>query len=167
MGKTIEGFVKGTRGLLTAGAMLAYSLMPSKGYADIHLTPQGSVNIAQAVAQAQPGEAIYLADGTYKASDGNLNVSYSGKDLTISAEQGAKPVWDLEGQGRALIFTGGHTKSNTIKGITFRNGLATYDEGLHTYDGTLGGGTMIFIGDSSRIEDCGFENSNAAFSPFG
>ncbi|MDO8467831.1 MAG: choice-of-anchor Q domain-containing protein [Nanoarchaeota archaeon] len=167
MGKTIEGFLKGTRRFLTAGAMLAYSLMPSETYADIHLTPGGSQNIAQAVAQAQPGEAIYLSDGTYKASDGNLNVSYSGKDLTITAEQGAKPVWDLESQGRALIFTGGHTKNNIIKGITFRNGLATYDESLHNYDGTLGGGTMIFIGDSSRIEDCDFENSNAAFSPFG
>lgn len=151
--------------------MFAYLLTPS-ARADIHLTPSGTKNIAQAVAEAQPNETIYLGNGTYTATKGNLNVSYKNKDLKIVAEPGAKPVWDLEQKGRALIFNqGGHTKNNLLQGITFQNGLSNVYPELGEYNPpnfeTVGGGAILFVGDSSTIKDCTFDNNYAKWNLFG
>ncbi len=116
--------------------------------------------IQVAMDEANDGDTIELADGTY-IGEGNKNVSWSftDKQLTIKSENGpGNCVIDCEGSGRAFYFTGDATP-DIIEGLTIING----------YDGSLGGGILCDSGSSPSImnciiEKCEAESGGGAFS---
>jgi len=86
----------------------------------IIVNPGQTPTLAEAFAEAGPGDHIVLAAGTHRPG-GNLAITKSGTPnawIQIAAAPGAKPVIDLEGAGEFRI--GGSYIS--LSGIDIRNG---------------------------------------------
>jgi len=87
---------------------------------EVTVSPGGSPSLAEALADAVPGDRIVLQAGTYVQS-GNLTISASGTPdgwIQIVAAAGTTPVIDLNGAGEFRI--GGSYVS--LEGADIRNG---------------------------------------------
>lgn len=124
----------------------------------IHV-PVDQPTIKAAVAAANTGDEIVLADGTYVGAD-NRNVDFLGKAITIRSANGASMcVIDCQGAGRGFVFKGLEGPSSVLKGVTIRNGVAP--------DPFLTSGGAVYVdgvatNPSPTIAECRFE-SNAAY----
>ena len=87
---------------------------------EIAVNPGSSPTLAEALAQAQPGDRIVLGAGTYTQT-GNLVISNSGTAtdwIQVVASPGTRPVIDLAGAGEMRI--GGSYVS--LQGVDIQNG---------------------------------------------
>ena len=83
----------------------------------INAVPAG--DIAWYLGQAEAGDVIEMADGTY---DEAYEITFSVENLTIKAAEGAKPVIALTGEFTSLKLAA----TTTFEGITFDGGGIAY-----------------------------------------
>ncbi len=117
--------------------------------------------IQQALDFAAQGDTIFVGPGTY-SGDGNRDLDFDGKDLTLQSESGdpANCIIDCGGsdgdEHRGFLFSGLETSAASISGFTVRGGWVSGD----------GGGILLqWSGVDSlpapRIEHCVFEANTA------
>ncbi len=131
-----------------SGLLLA-ALLISSASAEIHLVrPDGSGDaptIQAAVDQAAWGDVIELADGVY-TGDGNRDVSYQGKPITVRSQSGHPDacIIDVEGtsveEHRAFDFVWSEGPGSVLEGVTITGG---YVEIVDQYPQGLGGGVRV------------------------
>jgi len=93
-----------------------------------------ATNIQAGIDLATGGDVVVVEAGTY-TGPGNLNISFSGKDITVMSESGPyQTVIDCQSSGRAFLFVSGESFQAVLEGFTIRNGSAT-DGGAIYSDG--------------------------------
>jgi hypothetical protein len=112
---------------------------------DIVRVPDDHRSIGAAIATAQPGDTIVVADGLYTGPE-NRDLSFGGKDLVVRSANGPlKCIIDCQGQGRGFIFDDGETRAAVLEGFTIRNGSAPEGNG---------GGIDIALSTHPTIRNC-------------
>src|SRR5262245_63190052 len=111
--------------------------------------PSEYPTIGAAIAAAQNGDRIVVADGVYTGV-GNHDLDFAGKRIRLSSENGpASCVIDCESQGRAFYFHSGEPPAVTLDGFTIRGGLADHN-----------GGAILCESSSPTIENCIFRQNS-------
>ena len=99
------------------------------------------------------GSTIYLADGIYRG-DGNRDLMWNGKSITLRSETDDPPSCVIDCQGsaaephRGFDLNFGEGPGCVIQGITVRNGFAV----------EKGGGLLTQYGNAPTIRHCIFES---------
>ena len=124
------------------------------------ITPEGDGNyptIQAAIdAVASPAE-IVLTDGIF-TGDGNRDIDYSGKAITIRSENGDPSLCIIDCQGsvsdphRGFYFQSSEESTSVLMGVGIRNG----------YSADYGGGIRCQDYSSPHIENCIVSNCTAA-----
>ncbi|MCK4415458.1 MAG: right-handed parallel beta-helix repeat-containing protein, partial [Candidatus Eisenbacteria sp.] len=123
--------------------------------------------IQTAIDSSANGDIILLGDGTF-TGDGNRDISYAGKEITIRSESDSPVDCIIDCQGsssfphRGFICTSGETALSKLRGITVTGG---YMEGFSTKY-TMGGGAYLeadspFEPVAITIENCVFRDNSA------
>jgi len=121
--------------------------------------PEDFTVIQDAIDAAISGDTIMATAGIYKG-DGNRNLNFGGKALTLISESGSdETIIDCDagyttGSFRGFIFENGEDSSSQVIGFTIRNG------GLLGIGYEPSGGAGIYIYNASPFFfDCIFENN--------
>jgi hypothetical protein len=118
----------------------------------IHV-PGDQPSIGAAIAAAQRGDTIIVADGVYTGPD-NRDMSFSGKDIVVRSANGPDNcIIDCQFQGRAFELLDGETRAAVIEGFTIQNG---------NVGNSNGGGIDIGLSTHPTIRNCVFLNNTAA-----
>ncbi|MDI6808210.1 MAG: right-handed parallel beta-helix repeat-containing protein [Candidatus Eisenbacteria bacterium] len=80
---------------------------------------------------AAPGDIVLLADGVYEG-DGNRNIDYHGKPITVRSESGdpSTCVISVNGAGTGFLFYSGEGAGSVLKEVTIQDGLLTWGGGI-------------------------------------
>ncbi|MBM3239228.1 DUF1565 domain-containing protein [Candidatus Poribacteria bacterium] len=78
--------------------------------------------IQKGIDAASDGDIVLVADGTY-TGDGNKNLDFKGKAITVKSENGAENcIIDCENDGRGFYFHNDENEASVLDGFTIRNG---------------------------------------------
>ena len=96
--------------MIRNAVVLLCTLGPGSVQADVILVPEDQPTIQAAIIRAQDGDEIVLADVTH-TGDGNKNLFFAGKSLTIRSAGGDREACriDCEGEGRFANVSFGNT----------------------------------------------------------
>jgi len=87
--------------------------------------------IQEGINAAVDGDTVLAADGTY-AGDGNKNLDFGGKAITVRSENGPNDcVIDCEGDGRGFYFHSGEAAASVVDGFTITNGYESLGGGIY------------------------------------
>lgn len=105
-----------------------------------HPTIQAGINAAQ------NGDIVLVSDGTY-SGQGNYNITFSGKAITVQSVNGAaSTVIDIQGtpqtQRTGFIFQNNESPASVLTGFTIKHGYQ------------FNGGAMVLFASSPTIRDC-------------
>ena len=116
--------------------------------------------IQAAVTAAAAGDTVLLGDGTF-SGDGNRDVDFAGKSLTVASVNGAArtildcggvpPVSDTRGINHRGFYLHSGEAAAVISGLTIKNGLQARDNDIP--DSGYGGGICI-RGANAAIKNC-------------
>jgi predicted outer membrane repeat protein len=82
-------------------------------------TIQGGIDLASS------GDVVVVASGTYSGA-GNVNVSFSGKDITVTSAAGAHfTIIDCQNSARGFVIENGEGPGAVLEGFTIKNGSAS------------------------------------------
>ncbi len=108
-----------------------------------------------AINAAADGDTVLITDGVYTGGF-NVNIDFGGKAITVTSENGPElTVIDCQGGLRGVRFVTGEGNDSVLSGITIRNGNG---DGVPS-----GGGAILCVESSPRIENCRFETSCTVF----
>ena len=111
--------------------------------------PEEYVNIQSAIENSHTGDTIWVAPGTF-SGDGNMDLDFEGKNISLIAEVPYETIIDCEGNERGITFSSGENSTSLFDGFKIINGART-----------IGGG--IYIEDSSpTIRNCWLTNCTAS-----
>ena len=83
--------------------------------------------IQEGIDAALDGGTVLVLDGTY-TGDGNKNLDFGGKDITVRSESGPDDCTvDCEADGRGFLFHSGETNDAALEGLTITNGYCVND----------------------------------------
>lgn len=103
--------------------------------------PADRATIQGAIDQAQDGDAIVVAPGTYRE-----NLDFKGKAISVTSSGGAEStIIDGSYAGPVVSFTSGEGRSSVLDGFTLRNGDSTWELSPQGF----GGG--VYISSSSPV----------------
>jgi len=124
-------------------------------------------NIQAAISDANDGDTVLVADGTY-TGPGNLNIDFLGKAITVRSENGPENcIIDSEQQGCGFYL---HTSENTtsvIDGFSIVNGIGLVKPDSTGWDIPMGGG-ILCLDSSPTIRNCSiFNNGNTDYFRYG
>jgi predicted outer membrane repeat protein len=126
--------------ILTAGAAHATTW---------YVNPDGSgdaTTIQMGIDAALDGDVVLVAPGTYSGA-GNVNLILSGKDITVTAENGAaQTVIDCAHSARGFFIW---NSSSTVEGFTIRNGSAVTGGAVYSENGSPTVRYCVFSGNSA------------------
>ncbi|MCK4414380.1 MAG: right-handed parallel beta-helix repeat-containing protein [Candidatus Eisenbacteria sp.] len=123
--------------------------------------------IQAAINASADGDRILLGNGVF-TGDGNRDVSYGGKEITVRSESDSPADCILDCQGsssephRGFIFNSDETALSRLRGVTITGG---YADGPYPEDNE--GGAVYLEGDSyyhrisATIENCLFRENSA------
>ncbi len=127
-------------------------VVASTSSADIINVPGDQPTIQAGIDAAVDGDEVVIADGTY-TGDGNRNMNFGGKGITVRSENGAEAcILDLQLR-RAFSFSNGETADARVEGLTITNGFS------------LTGGGMYIEDSSPTVVDCVFAVNSASYAP--
>lgn len=106
----------------------------------IHV-PVDQPTIQSGIDAAEDGDTVLVSDGIY-IGEGNVNVSFSGKQITVKSRNGAEAtIIDCEEtpNTRGFIFQDKETHDSVLDGFTIKNGVHDLGGGIycHTASPTL------------------------------
>jgi hypothetical protein len=138
----------------TVVVLLFAGVTAAEAQAAVIRVPADLPSIGSAIAAAQDGDHILVADGVYTGPQ-NRNLDFSGKTIRLTSENGPDNcIIDCEGQGRAFHFHSGESPSALLEGVTIQNGLIL--------DGDGGGVLCETIGSASRPRHAAGSSVNIA-----
>lgn len=116
------------------------------GATTFHIEPDGSgdfVTIQDAIAAANSGDTIELANGTF-TGPGNRAIDFLGKNVTVESEAQSPVncIINCENAARAFHLHSGEGRGATIRWVTIRNGR------------DIPGGAIFCSGASPTIMEC-------------
>jgi parallel beta-helix repeat protein len=115
--------------------------------------PSDYSTIQAGINAASNGATVLVADGTY-VGEGNKNLDFRGKAITVKSENGANScIIDCEGSGQGFYFHSGEGVDSLLSGFTITNGNAIY-----------GGGIACWYSSSPTIAGCIIEGNTATNS---
>lgn len=113
-------------------------------FAAVINVPADQATIQAGIDAANNGDTVLVAEGIY-TGDGNVNVNFNGKQITVKSRNGAKAtIIDCKNWAatRGFTFNNNETNDSVLDGFTIKNGFHE-----------LGGG--IYINDASpTIQNC-------------
>ena len=153
----------------------------------IHV-PADQPTIQSGIDAAENGDTVLVSDGIYTGA-GNVNISFSGKQITVKSRSGAEAtIIDCEetANTRGFAFESKETHDSVLDGFTIKNGVQDLGGGIycHTASPTIkncvitenratatrfhgqGGGGIYGIDTRVHIIDC-IITQNRAESGFG
>lgn len=168
-------------------ALFVILTLPAQGETYV-VAPDGSGDyptIQAAINAVVDGDIIELTDGTF-TGDGNRDLSYQGKGITIRSQSGNAEICVIDCQGsqvdphRGFLFHTGETADARLEGITITGGWWELYGGGISCDGPVsaviadcrlidnharsGGGIDCFDGAAPTVEDCYFTENDAGWS---
>ncbi|MCK4412543.1 MAG: right-handed parallel beta-helix repeat-containing protein [Candidatus Eisenbacteria sp.] len=131
--------------------------------------------IQAAIDSASAGDVVELADGTF-TGEGNRNIDFLGKAITVCSEAGDAENCVIECQGtlgvfkRGFRFASGEDSASVLRGVTIRGGVQARGGAVYCKDTSptlegcvflennarLDGGAVRIDGGSPRIVSCEF-----------
>ena len=152
------------------------------------IVPTDHATIQSGIDAAEDGDTVLAADGIYKG-DGNVNIDFKGKKITVKSENGPEAtVIDCEAtpNTRGFIFHNEETHDSVLDGFTIKNGRHDLGGGIscNTASPTIrnciiswntslakefhaqGGGGIYCFNSDAIILECTITN-NTAESTFG
>ena len=100
-------------------------------WADTIYVPGEYPTIQEGIDATVDGDTVLVADGTY-TRDGNKNLDYNGKAITVKSENGAdETIIDCEGDGRGFYFHSEEGLDSILEGFTIQNGSAEEGGGIY------------------------------------
>jgi hypothetical protein len=157
---------------ITSAIAMAFAA-PTHAGITIHV-PGDYPSIGAAIAVAQPGDTVIVADGTYTGPD-NRDLTFNGKDIVVRSANGpATCIIDCQFQGRGFMFGDGETRAASALGggmavrgqctpiidrCTFINNAS-----FGTEESSEGGGLCLFFLSPATVTNCVFIDN---FSEYG
>jgi hypothetical protein len=138
----------------SAGAKIIY--VDDDGPADLN-------NIQAAIDDANDGDTIIVADGTYTGL-GNRDIDFKGKAIIVLSTAGAESTFiDCQGSAlephRGFKFHSGEGLTSQVRGFSIINGYAPSD--LVGHNRRSAGGAIYCYGSSPTISDCIITHNSA------
>jgi len=128
--------------VFTITILICMMLIASIAWSRIIHVPADQPTIQAGIDVAVDGDTVLVADGTY-IGDGNKNLNFKGKAITVESENGADNcIIDCENDGRGFHFKSNEGENSVVSGFTITNG----------YDSWGGGG--IFCSSFPTIINC-------------
>jgi hypothetical protein len=114
------------------------------------LVPSQYANIQAAIDDANNGDAVIVADGTYTGS-GNYNIDFKAKAITVTSQNGPENcIIDCQNSSgrRGFKFISGEDPNSILSGFTIKRGK------IYSSSGDAHGGGIYCTGSSPTIENC-------------
>jgi parallel beta-helix repeat protein len=124
--------------------------------ADLNVPSTSYPTIAAALAAAQTGDVVLLADGAYNEHD----LDFAGKAIIVRSvsDDPKKCIIDCQAMSRGFNFHSDETAASVLRGITIRNGTVPDPK----YDGE-GAGILCKNNSSPTITGCIFTGNSATW----
>ena len=106
------------------------SLFVSVGYAATIRVPQDQRTIQAGIDVAEEGDTVLVAADDY-SGEGNRNISFHGKAITVTSESGAQNTIIHPQRNRGFTFAQGETEASVLSGFTIKNGVADWSGGIY------------------------------------
>lgn len=135
--------------------------LPSLSHAATRKVPSQYPTIQAGINAAQSGDTVLVADGTY-TGNGNRDLDFFGKSLTVKSEHGAASAI-IDCQGTRETPHRGFSNSSRIEQIIIIDGLTVKHGVASGRLGSSGGGTYL-SGDrmTATVRNCTFSNNTAS-----
>ena len=98
----------------------------------IHV-PADQPTIQSGIDAAENGDTVLVADGIYRG-EGNVNIDFKGKEITVKSQNGAKATiidCGKESETRGFTFHNEETNDSVLDGFTIRNGVHELGGGIY------------------------------------
>ena len=149
-------FFRCLRCLLKAAVCTPILLLLPPAFAATLNVPAQYGTIQAAVTAAGSGDTVLIADGTY-TGDGNRDIDFGGKSLTVKSQNGAsKTILDCGGPDGANshrgFFLHSLEKNAVIRGLTIENGYVAENP-------SPGGAGLLLYNVGVTVQDCIIKNN--------
>ena len=109
--------------------LVCLMLIASVAHGAIIHVPGDQPTIQAGIDASLYGDTVLVADGVY-TGDGNKNLDFNGKTITVTSENGAEStIIDCERSGRGFYFHNGEYEASVVSGFTITNGYIDDDGG--------------------------------------
>jgi hypothetical protein len=113
--------------LLNFAPIVMLALATTANAATWHVVSGGggdATTIQAGINLAVNGDVVLVAPGTYTGV-GNVNLTFAGKNITVTSESGAyQTIIDCQGSAQGITFANGEGSAAVFEGFTIRNGFA-------------------------------------------
>ncbi len=113
--------------------ILCFSLLSPLTYAATINIPAEQPTIQAGIDTAQNGDIVLVDDGIYKG-EGNVNIDFTGKRITLKSRNGAEAtIIDCEKkfETRGFSFQNDETVDSVLDGFTIKNGVHEHGGGIY------------------------------------